>query len=770
MKKGIFFTVTLLSTLFSFAQQKHTINGTVKDEKTGETLIGATISLGKSGTVLSNNYGFYSITAAENNYTLIASFSGYRNDTFHISLTKDIVLNIDLPTQGSQLQEVVVVAKRSDNISGTLPGVQKVSMDEIKNVPVLFGEKDILKTIQLLPGIKSAGDGSAGFFVRGGGADQNLILLDEATVYNASHLLGFFSTFNSDAIKDVTIYKGDMPAQYGGRLSSLLDIRMNDGNDKNYKVSGGIGLISSRINVEGPIVKDKGSFTISARRTYADLFLKLSKDTDINKSVLYFYDLNAKANYQVSKKDKLFLSGYFGQDDLGFSNQFGINWGNATATLRWNHIFNHKLFSNTSFIYSNYKYNIILNQTTNQLTVLSKITDHTLKEDLQYFADSKNKVNFGFNFTHHVFTPGEFQTSATSAYNSLTLQDKYTLDAAAYVSDEWTINNNLKINAGLRLSSFGLLGPGNFFSYDSTGKVKDTSIYSSGKIAKLYLNLQPRFAATYLLSKSSSLKWSYSRNVQNLHLLSNSTGSNPTDLWIPSSNNVKPEIADQVSAGYYHNLDNNTYELSAEIYYKFLQNQIDYKNGAVLMANETVESQLVYGKGRAYGLEMFVKKKYGKLTGWISYTLSRTERLINGINNNSWYPATHDQTHNVAVVLIYNPGKKWTFASDFVYNTGDAVSWPSGKYQVNGRTVFYYTERNGYRMPSYNRLDLSATLQGRKTAKFEGSWTFSIYNAYGRENPYFVQFQNDPENPQRTEAVQYSLFRWVPSVTYNFKF
>ncbi|MGN6195255.1 MAG: TonB-dependent receptor [Ginsengibacter sp.] len=759
-----------MSAFISFAQQKHTISGTVKDEKTGETLIGATISLLQSGTVLTNSYGFYSITAPENNYTLIASFSGYANDTFQISLSKDVVLNIDLKPRGSELQEVVVVAKRSDNITRTLPGVQKLSMDEVKNVPVLFGEKDILKTIQLLPGIKSAGDGSAGFFVRGGGADQNLILLDEATVYNASHLLGFFSTFNSDAIKDVTIYKGDMPAQYGGRLSSLLDIRMNDGNDKNYKVSGGIGLISSRINVEGPIVKDKGSFMISARRTYADLFLKLSKDSDINKSILYFYDLNAKANYQIGKKDKLFLSGYFGQDNLGFSNQFGIDWGNATATLRWNHIFNHKLFSNTSFIYSNYKYNILLNQTTNQLTVLSKITDHSLKEDLQYFAGSKNKINFGFNLTHHIFTPGEFQTSLTSAYNSLTLQDKYTLDAAVYVSDEWALSNQFKINAGLRLLSFDLLGPGNFYSYDSTGKVIDTAIYSSGKIAKSYANLQPRFAATYLLNKNSSIKWSYSRNVQNLHLLSNSTGSNPTDLWIPSSNNVKPEIADQVSAGYYHNIDHNTYEFSAEIYYKFLQNQIDYKNGAVLMANETVESQLVYGKGRAYGLEIFAKKKYGKLTGWISYTLSRTERLIDGINNNSWYPATHDQTHNAAIVAIYNPGKKWTFAADFVYNTGNAVSWPSGKYDVNGRTIFYYTERNGYRMPAYNRLDLSATLQGRKTAKFEGSWTFSVYNAYGRENPYFVQFQNDPSNPERTEAVQYSLFRWVPSVTYNFKF
>ncbi len=772
MKKGLFLIIVLLAGLLSFAQQKHTISGTISDQKTGETLIGASILLlGNPSTgVLSNSYGFYSISAPANNYTLIASFSGYADDTLKISLTKDILQSIELVPAGTQLQEVVVTTRRNDNITQTLPGVQKISIEEIKNVPVLFGEKDILKTIQLLPGIKSGGDGSTGFFVRGGASDQNLILLDEATVYNASHLLGFFSTFNSDAIKDVTIYKGDMPAQYGGRLSSLLDIKMNDGNNKNFRVSGGIGLIASRLNVEGPIVKNKGSFIVSARRTYADMFLKLSKDSTINKSILYFYDVNAKANYQFGGKNRLFLSAYFGQDDLGFSNQFGIKWGNSTATLRWNHIFNSKVFSNTSFIYSNYNYNISINQTTNNLAIVSKIKDFSLKDDLQYYATSNNKMNFGFNLTNHTFTPGKFQTSQTSSYNSLTLQDKYALDGAVYVSDEWSVSGRLKFNSGLRLSSFNIVGPGNFYTYDSNGKITDTSIYSQGKIVTSYLNLQPRFAATYQLNKTSSIKWSYSRNVQNLHLLSNTTGSNPTDLWIPSSNNVKPEISDQVSAGYYRNTGNNKYEISAEIYYKSLQNQIDYKNGAVLAANETVESQLVYGKGRAYGLELYVKKKSGTLTGWISYTLANTQRRIIGVNNNSWYPATQDQTHNIAIVAMYKAGKKWTLASDFVFNTGNAVSWPSGKYNVNGSTTFYYTERNGYRMPAYHRLDLSATLQGKKTEKFNGSWTFSVYNLYGRENPYFIQFQNDPGDPQKTQAIQYSLFRWVPSITYNFKF
>ena len=771
MKKGFFLTVAFFSTLFCYAQQKFTLNGTVRDQKTGETLIGATIILIGNNTysVLSNAYGFYSITAPKYEYVIIATFSGYENDTLQISLSKDRTQNIDLRPRATQLQEIVIRNRRND-ITQTLPGMQKISMAEIKNVPVLFGEKDILKTIQLLPGIKSAGEGSSGFFVRGGGADQNLILLDEATVYNASHLLGFFSTFNSDAIKDATVYKGDMPAQYGGRLSSLLDIKMKDGDDKNYKVTGGIGLISSRLNVEGPIVRDKGSFMISARRTYADLFLKLSHDSDVNQSILYFYDLNAKANYQFNPNNRVYLSGYFGKDDLGYGHQFGIQWGNSTGTIRWNHIFNNKLFSNTSLIYSNYNYNISINQTTNKLSILSRIKDLSLKEDLQYFAGSSNKVNFGFNGTRHIFTPGNIKTSASSSYNSLILPDKYAFDAAAYLADEWTVTDRLKLNSGVRMSWFAMVGPGDFYTYDSSGNIKSAQNYASGKIVQSYLNAEPRFAATYQLNPVSSIKASYSRNVQNLHLLSNSTGSNPTDLWIPSSNNVKPEIADQFSAGYYRNFANDQYAFSAEIYYKDLQNQIDYKNGALLVANQLVESQLVFGKGRAYGLELYARKKTGKLNGWISYTLSRTERKIDGVNNNSWYPATQDQTHNLAVVAIYQINKKWTVSSDFVFNTGNAVTWPSGKYDVNGSTAFYYTERNGYRMPSNNRLDVSATLEGKKTKKFEGSWTFSLYNVYGRENPYFVQFQDDPSNLQKTQAVQYSLFRWVPSVTYNFKF
>ncbi|MEO8862642.1 MAG: TonB-dependent receptor [Ginsengibacter sp.] len=768
----VVFSILLISTSFFAMAQQYSVSGTIKDQKTGEVLIGASlIFLGqKNNGGVSNDYGFFSLTAPHGNYTLVASFSGYANDTLKIALKKNMSIALELLPGGSTLQTITISSRSNDNITRSLPGVQSLSVEEIKNVPVIFGERDVLKTIQMLPGVKSGGDGQAGFYVRGGNADQNLILLDGATVYNASHLLGFFSTFNSDAIKDITLYKGDMPAQYGGRLSSLLDIKMNDGNSKELKVNGGVGLIASRLTVEGPIVKDKGSFMISARRTYADLFLKLSKDTNLNRSILYFYDVNAKANYELGKKDKIFFSAYLGKDDLGFLNLFGIIWGNTTGTLRYNHIFSDKLFSNTSLIYSDYNYNISVTQTGNAVTDVSKIKDYSLKEDLSYYAGNNHKFNIGLDLTKHVFAPGVFNTSQNSSFNSLTLENKYSLDLSAYVADEWNVSDKLKLNYGLRLSSFTLIGPGTFYSYDSTGSPVNGKTYASGHAVKTYANLQPRFAATYQLNDVSSIKFSYSRNVQYLHLLSNSTGSNPTDLWIPSSNNVKPELSDQVSTGYYRNTNNNKYEFSGEVYYKSMQHQIDYKNGAILVANQNVESQLVYGIGRAYGIELFAKKKYGKLTGWISYTLSRTERKFSAINTDAWFPARQDETHSLSVVAIYKSNKKWTYSADFVYNTGNAVTWPSGKYNVNGSTIFYYAQRNGYRMPPYNRLDVSATLQGKIRGKYNHSWTFSIYNLYARENPYFVQFQNDPNDPQKTQAVQYSLFRLIPSVTYNFNF
>ncbi|MBS1667042.1 MAG: TonB-dependent receptor [Bacteroidetes bacterium] len=771
-KTALFLLITGIG-LNGFSQTKHTISGTIRDKSSGEVLIGATALLLEKPTIAgtSNSYGFFSLTAPDAEYSLVFSFAGYQPDTIKINLNRDIEQLVKLAPQSTTLQQVIVSAqKRNLNVTGALMGVQKLTMQEINNVPVLFGEKDILKTLQLLPGIKSAGDGNSGFFVRGGAADQNLMLLDEAVVYNPSHLLGFFSTFNSDAIKDVTVYKGGMPAEYGGRLSSVVDIKMNDGNNQHFAGSGGIGLISSRLNLEGPIVKDQGSFTVSARRTYADLFLKLSKDSSVNKNSLYFYDLNLKANYKLGKKDRVYLSGYFGRDVLSFANTFGIKWGNSTATARWNHVFNSKLFSNTSFIYSNYNYVINISANNNNINIVSQIRDYSLKEDLQYYINPANVVKFGVDLIHHTFSPGVINASQTSSYNSLNLPKKYDLESAAYISHEWSPSERFHLVYGLRLSVFSVFGPGNFYTYDSNGNTLDTATYGSGKVVKNYINPEPRFSASWMIDDNSSFKFSYTRNVQNLHLLSNSTAGNPTDLWAPSSNNIKPEIADQEAIGYFRNFANNKYEFSSELYYKSMQNQIDYKNGAQLVANVNVESQLLYGKGRAYGWEVFFKKKEGKLTGWVGYTLSRTEIKIDGINNGSWYPAKQDITHDVSIVGIFKASKKWTLSATWVYNTGAAVTFPNGKYDVNGQTVFYYTQRNGYRMPAYHRLDLGATLIAKQTKKWESSWTFSVYNAYNHANAYAIIFQNDPNNPSQTQAVQYSLFKIVPSITYNFKF
>ncbi|RTL47564.1 MAG: TonB-dependent receptor [Sphingobacteriales bacterium] len=764
-----FITVTV------FAQSKFTLNGVVRDQSSGELLIGAVIQLKELPGigVTSNAYGFYSITVKPGTYTIIVRYAGYATLTQTVAFNQNRELNLHLVPIANNLQEVVVSSKKkNENVAKPLMGVDKLNMREVNELPVLLGEKDILKSIQLLPGIKSAGDGNSGFFVRGGGADQNLILLDEAPVYNASHLLGFFSTFNSDAIKDVTVYKGGMPAQYGGRLSSVVDIKMKDGNDKAYHVDGGVGLISSRLTVEGPIVKNKGSFIISGRRTYADLFLKLSPDSAINSNTLYFYDLNLKANYTLNKKNHLYLSGYFGRDVLGFGQTFGSDWGNTTGTLRWNHIVSNKLFSNTSLIFSNYNYVIRIKSGTDQFKITSKIQDLNLKQDFDYFINNNNKIKFGGNIIHHTVSPGAITASATSNLKSATIQNRYSYESALYVSHELSFADKFNIVYGLRLSNLLAVGPGNYYQYDSNGNTIDTIHVPKGKSVASYWNLEPRFSASYLLNTYASLKFSYNRNVQNLHLLSNSTVGAPTDLWLPSTNNVQPEIADQVALGYYKNSKNQVYEFSVETYYKWLQNQIDYKNGADLQANDNVENELIYGVGRAYGIELFAKKNIGKLTGWIGYTLSRTERKFAGINNGNYFPARQDQTHAITMVGIYRLNQRWTLSANWVYNTGNAVTFPSGKYRVNNQTTFLYTERNGYRMPAYHRLDIAATVQNKKNPyhKYQSSFTFGVYNVYGRENPYFITFIDDPNNPNKTVAQQTALFRFIPSITWNFKF
>jgi outer membrane receptor for ferrienterochelin and colicin len=671
------------------AQESYTINGVVKDSLSGETLIGVTLKFtaaNQTGTS-TNAYGFYSYKLSPGEYNLSVSYIGYRSINQKISINSDLRLDLNMVPE-NVLEEIVISSeKRNDNIVNAQMGVAKINLSEIRNVPVLFGERDVLKTLQLLPGIKSAGEGNSGFYVRGGSTDQNLILLDEAPVYNASHLLGFFSTFNSDAIKDVSVFKGGMPAQYGGRLSSVLDIRMNDGNKKEFTAEGGIGLISSRLKVEGPLIKDKSSFMISGRRTYADAFLALSKDSSINKNTLYFYDLNAKVNYQIDDKNTLYLSGYFGRDELGLSETFGFDWGNATSTLRWNHLFSNRLFSNTSLIYSNYNYVIQNFLEENNFKVNSSIRDMNLKQDFQLALNNSHNIRFGLDLIHHTIAPGNITASATSSVNEVTIEKRKGNEIAAYISDEWEVNDKFNLVYGLRASSFYLFGPGVFPSYDKDGLTTSSKTYTSGQLVKSYFNLEPRISASYQLNEFSSFKSSYTRNTQNLHLMSNSTASSPTDLYIMSSNNVKPEIADQIALGYFRNFNNDNYEFSTELYFKQMQNQIDYRSGTDLRGNTNVEADLLFGDGRAFGIELFLKKRFGKLNGWVGYTLSKTERKFNDIDLGKWFNAKQDRTHDLSLVGIFKASERWTFSSTFVFNTGNAVTFPAGKYQLNNKTV-----------------------------------------------------------------------------------
>jgi hypothetical protein len=772
MLKTVFQTLTFLFFIpFLSNAQNHTISGTIKDARNGEDLIGATVRVVelKDKGARSNTYGFYSLTLPSGTYTIEYQYMGYEKKIMKLDVNQDVKQNVQLSVVDRTIKDVVIKAVKEDkNVTRTEMGVIKFDPKSIETVPVLFGEKDIIKTLQLTPGVKAAGEGQSGFYVRGGGVDQNLILLDEASVYNASHLLGFFSVFNSDALKDVTLYKGDIPAEFGGRASSVLDVKMKDGNSKNYSASGGLGLISSRLTVEGPIVKDKGSFIVSGRRTYADLFLKLSKDSLRKQSRLYFYDLNLKANYQVTKKDRVFLSGYFGRDIFGLGSTFGFDWGNSTATVRWNHEFNSKLFSNTSLIYSDYSYQIKAGFNDQEFKIKSSIRDYNLKQDFSWFANSNNNVKFGINLMHHTFRPTVF--SGTGLTVSDTLKNRYALEGGAYIQNEQTINDKISIKYGLRVSGFDYIGPGKAYTYDSTGKVTSTKSYENGESIKTYWGLEPRLSARYQINDVSSIKASYNRNLQYLHLLSNSTTSSPTDIWVPSSNNVKPQIANQVALGYFRNFKDNVYEFSIETYYKTLGNQIDYKNGADLFLNTNVEAELEYGKGRCYGAEFYLHKQSGRLTGWVSYTLSRSLRTFKNINEGKEYSAKQDRIHDIAIVGMYDLAKKVKLSANWVYNTGSAVTFPSGSYIIDGQKVPYYTERNGYRMPAYHRLDVGVTWIRKKTERRESSWNFSVYNAYGRENAYSISFQQNKDNPNQTEALQTSLFRWIPSITYNFKF
>lgn len=748
-----------------------TISGFVYDAESGEELIGVNIYLvGPAIGTTTNEYGFYSLTAETGTYTVRYSFVGFKTEEKEIDLTSSQKINIALNIESLELGQIVVEAEKSDeNIRSTIMGTTEITPGEIELIPVILGEKDILKTLQLLPGISQAGDGSSGYFVRGGNIDQNLILLDEATIYNPSHLFGFFSVFNSDAIKNAKMIKGSMPPEYGGRISSVLDIKMKEGNNRRWGFSGGIGLISSRLTVEAPIVEDKGSFLISGRRTYADLVLKLSSDEDMKNTKLYFYDLNLKVNYKIGESDRLYLSGYLGRDVLGYSDQFGFNWGNYTGTFRWNHIFGEKLFSNTSFIISDYDYSIEVENESIMMKITSGISDINFKSDFQYFINSDNTMQFGVIGYHHTFVPGELSSEGGSL-NSIIVEKKYGIELAAYISHEYNLSHRLTLNYGLRYSHYLHIGPGTTYSYDEFRDPINQTTHADGEIISQYGGIEPRFSSTYLLDDVSSMKFSYARNYQYIHLLSTSTTTTPIDVWLPTTEIVEPEFSDQVALGYFRNFNNNNWETSVEVYYKNMQNQVDYINGADIFLNEFIESQLTFGKGWSYGMELSIKKNVGRLTGWVSYTLSTTKRQFDEINHGDPYSARQDRTHDFSITGIYKLNDKWTFSLNWIYYTGDAVTYPSGKYIVEGNTLNMYTSRNGSRMPDYHRLDLGATLHIHKSKTSETSLTFSLYNAYGRRNAYTISFQESESNPLYTEAVRLALFGIVPSVTFNFRF
>ncbi len=805
----------LLLPIFGIAQN-FTISGYVKDKSNGESAIGANVYVkeGLQGTA-TNVYGFYSLTLPKGKYRFVCSYLGYITFNDTITLTKNISKNISLEPQGKELNEVEVTGEKTDaNVQSTQMSAVQLDMVQIKKLPAFMGEVDILKTIQLIPGVKSSGDGNSGFYVRGGGPDQNLILLDEATVYNASHLLGFFSVFNGDAIKNVNLIKGGMPAQYGGRLSSVLDISMKEGNSQKVQVEGGIGIIASRLTIQGPIKKDKASFIFSARRTYIDVLSKpfIKPGSDFAGTTYYFYDLNGKINWQISNKDRIFFSSYFGRDAFKFkdvNSNFSakVLWGNATACLRWNHLFNSKLFSNLSLVYTNYDFSFTAAQSNFELTLFSGIKDWNAKYDVVYIPNPRQTIKAGLNYIHHTFTPSN--VSAKQGENTFDfgkIVRLYSHDAAAYISDDWEIIPRLKVNLGLRFSNFTQIGPFTRYVKNQFGKTIDTVDYGRGKKVINYNGFEPRASIRFNLTKTMSVKAAYTRNLQYIHLASISSVSLPTDVWMPSTELIKPQIGNQYALGLFKNFKEDKFETSVECYYKTMANQIDYKEGAEPQDNvfDNPDNAFTYGKGEAYGVELFLKKRTGKFTGWIGYTLSYTWREFKDINYGMRYLAKYDRRHDASLVLTYDHNKKWNFGLIFVYGTGNRGTLPNGLFAYSGAVSYDYGLRNSYKFPDYHRLDLSATYTPdrekhllRKRARLEkrydkkgkdksfikipkswnknyqGSWTLSVFNAYNRYNPYLIYFDATGDFINGTYSVkakQVSLFPILPTITWNFKF
>ncbi|WP_296619234.1 TonB-dependent receptor [Marivirga sp.] len=786
-------TIFLFFLVSQLNAQKYTISGYVKEAGSGEVLIGATVvDKNQPGNGMATNiYGYYSFELPKGEYTLKASYIGYATKEVSVNLTENISLNFNLEEEASSLEEVIVSATRSDeNVSSVKMSTEKLQIERIKSIPALFGEVDIVKSLQLLPGVSTSGEGTSGMFVRGGSSDQNLILLDEATVYNASHLLGFFSVFNPDAVKNVEIYKGGIPAKYGGRISSILDIQMREGNNQEFEASGGIGSISSRLTTEIPIVKDKSSLLLSGRRTYADVFLTFAKDENIRNNTLYFYDLNTKFNYRFSDKDKIFVSGYFGRDNLGFQDLFGFDWGNSTFSTRWNHLFNDKLFLNTTLLYSNFDYGFDVNTAGSGFNWDSGLQEYNLKMDFDYFLNNNNTLFFGANAIYHVFAPAKI-TSQESNIQDFNLQNDFAIETAVYVSNQHTISDKLSMEYGVRYSSFAKVGPDSVSVYADGERKRpeneiQTDVYESGEIVKYYGGFEPRLGIRYLINSKNSLKASYNRMRQYLQVATNATAGFPTDRWIPADFHIKPVIGDQVALGYFRNLKNNAWEISVEGYYKWLQNVVDFLPGEDVLLNDRIETAVADGIAWSYGGEFMLRRNIGKTTGWLSYTLSRTQRQIEGVASSEPYLARYDKPHDIAIVVSHKFSERLSFSGNWVYATGAAVTFPQGRYTINGQNIAYYddSKRNTSRMPDFHRMDLGLTYElSSRWKRYNHEITLSFYNVYNRKNPFSIEFRqvnnNDPtfneseDGPitsTRPAAVKTALFGIIPSLTYNFSF
>jgi hypothetical protein len=766
--------IVLVKSTFIGAMEKYTLSGFTTDRRTGEALMGTNVYVARYRTgSTSNAYGFYSLTLPAGDYTVQYRFIGYESEEMHIRLDRNIKLNMGLNEKVLPGETVTVTAEIKDNnVASTELGTIQLTPQKIRQVPILLGEQDILRTIHLLPGVAPTREADCGFYVRGGNSDQNLVLLDEAPVYNASHFLGTFSVFNSDAIKDVKLIKGSAPPRYGGRLSSVLDIQMNEGNLKNFHGDGGIGLIFSRLTLQGPIVNDKSSFMISGRRTYVDLFAKLFS-SEARNARFYFYDFNVKINYRGSERDRFYLSGYFGNDVLGGGSEgtggANLSWGNKTGTWRWNHLFSDRLFLNTSLVYSRFKYGMQTEDEDDgeELDYASTVSDLTLKEDFEYFINPGHTLNFGLQYMYHVYQPARMLIDNGNGLD-MSIGKRRAHEAALYFAHIWKTTNRLTLDYGIRYYLFAVAGNKDLFDLeemeDAPNEFYNIEFHEDEN--KIFSGIEPRISANLRMNSSSSLKVGFARNYQNVHLLSSSTSGTPLSVWHPSSSKVKPQRSDQITLGYFRNFRSNLFEMSIELYYKDLRNQIDYEDGANFVLSNFFESELAFGRGWTYGAEFFLRKRFGRLTGWVGYTLSRSKRKFEKINNGVPFPARNDRPHDFSAVFIYKLSDRWTFSLNCIYFSGTPVTIPYANYTVDGRVFHAYTSRNGFRMPAYHRMDIGLTYKTKK----HGSWNFSLYNAYGRKNVYTILFRENERHPERTEAVRLSICSFMPSISYNFSF